>query len=68
MLSAKQEVINGTRAVSPRRKQEKRKLIRNKAKRAAIKVLLDADTVYQQKLADINAATTVAELRAIDYP
>lgn len=68
LLTAKTAVTAGTRAATPRRKKEKRKIIRAAAKRAAIKVLLDADTVFQQRLADIDAATTIADLRAINYP
>ncbi len=47
-------------------KKNKIKRSRNKAKESLLKSLIDADPTYQQKLADIDAATTLTELNNIE--
>lgn len=68
LKTARDSVVNGTLAPDAEARQAKRRAIRSAAREAAIQALLDADTVFQQKLVDINAATTLAELNAITYP
>lgn len=66
--AARAAVFNRTGTARPKDKQQVRQEMRRKALRAHEQAILGADAVYQTKLTEINAATTIADLEAIDYP
>ncbi len=66
--AARAAVANRSGNARPKDKQQHRREMRRKALRAHEQAILDADAVFQQKLTDINNATTIADLDAIDYP
>lgn len=66
--AARAAVVNSTGPARAQDKQAVRQEMRRKALRAHEQAVLDADAVFQTKLTEINAATTMAQLEAIDYP
>jgi hypothetical protein len=66
--AARAAVASRTATARPKDKQQRRAEIRRRALRAHEQAILDADAVFQAKLTEINAAATVADLEAIDYP
>jgi hypothetical protein len=66
--AARAAIVNSTGAARAQDKKEVRQQIRRKALRAHEQAILAADAVFQTKLTEINAATTLAQLEAIDYP
>lgn len=66
--AARDAVVNSTGTARAQDKQAVRQEMRRKALRAHEQAILAADAVFQTKLTEINAATTMAQLEAIDYP
>ena len=68
LTAARAAVVNSTGTARTQDKQQVRQEMRRKALRAHEQVILNADALFQTKLTEINAATTLADLEAIDYP
>lgn len=66
--AARAAVVNSTGNARPKDKQQVRQEMRRKALRAHEQAALAADALFQTKLTEIDAATTLADLEAIDYP
>ena len=66
--AARAAVFNSTGTARSKDKQRVRQEIRRKALRAHDEAVLAADALFQTKLTEINAAATIADLEAIDYP
>ena len=68
LLAARDAVITKADTINNKDKKLKRKEMQRKALRKHEQTILAADSVYQQKKAEIAAAITLADLEAIDYP